>query len=98
MSDTTRDRLALAVATGQAVSDAAGALGISARSAYRMSGAEAFQSRVDELRRRMIDDAVGRRAGAATEATDTLRSRLGAPIDGRAGTLPTMFSRSSRPV
>jgi hypothetical protein len=70
--------LALAVARGESVSDAAKSHGLSERTAYRRSADPRFKARVDELRRRTVADAVGRLAASATLAASTMVELLGA--------------------
>src|SRR5262245_61428781 len=68
--------LALGLASGLSIVDAARAAGVSERTARRRLGGEGFAGRVDELRDRMVSQAVGRLADATTEAADALRSLL----------------------
>jgi hypothetical protein len=68
--------LAVALASGKAMIDAAREAGMSERSAYRVAAEAEFKARVEGLRRSMVDAAVGKLAGAATEATETLRGLL----------------------
>jgi hypothetical protein len=69
--------LALAVARGESVVDAAKAHGINERTAYRWSAEPEFKAQVDELRRRMVADAVGMLARSATRAVATLEELMG---------------------
>jgi hypothetical protein len=72
------EALALAVATGQTLRDAAGATGVSARTAARRWADAAFRRRVAELRADMVQRSLGRMADGMSDAADTLRELLGA--------------------
>jgi hypothetical protein len=77
MSPGKLDQLAAAVAAGQTVAEAAGAVGISARTAYRAAAEPAFKSTVDDLRRQSVSETIGKLTAAATAATQTLTELLG---------------------
>jgi hypothetical protein len=75
------EALALAVAAGSTLRDAAGAAGVSERTATRRWADPAFRRRVAELRSDMAGRAAGRLAAAMSEAADTLRGLLAARSD-----------------
>ena len=66
------ERLALEVATGQTVRDAADALDIAESTAYHLSCTPAFKSRVNEIRSAVALAAVSKLASAAALAVNTL--------------------------
>lgn len=70
------DLLALAAARGESIAEAARALGIAERTAYRWAGEDDFKARVDDLRRRLVNEAVGRLTAASGEAVAALREML----------------------
>lgn len=70
------EALALALASGKTVRDAAAELGIGERTAARRLVDLAFRARVNELRGEMVSRALGRMADGMTEAADTLRGLL----------------------
>jgi hypothetical protein len=72
------DALALALASGQTLRDAATAAGIGERTATRRWGDAAFRRRVDELRADLVARALSRLADGMTEAADVLRALLAA--------------------
>jgi hypothetical protein len=72
------DALALALASGQTLRDAADAAGIGERTATRRRADPAFRRRVDELRADLVARALGRLADGMTEAADVLRALLAA--------------------
>jgi hypothetical protein len=76
------DLLALALAAGRDVAEAAAAAGVSERTAYRRLADPAFKRRVAELRAGMVDRASGRLADGMADAAAALRDLLGHP-DGR---------------
>ena len=82
-SDNKFELLAVAVASGQSIKDAASAMGLSKPRAYHVSSSEAFRSRVSEIRQAALDQAVGRLNEAATKAVAALVAVLdtGAPRD-----------------
>lgn len=66
---TTRaELLALAMARGLTLADAARSLSINERTARRWAEAPGFDGQVDALRRRLIDDTIGKLAGLAGKA------------------------------
>jgi tetrahydromethanopterin S-methyltransferase subunit G len=70
------DRLAVELAAGKAVADAADAAGVSERTAYRRLDDAGFRGRVTTLRGDMIGRAVGQLADASTKAVQTLTELL----------------------
>jgi hypothetical protein len=70
--------LALALASGQTLRDAAAATGIGERTATRRCVDTAFRRRVAELRGDMVQRALGRMADGMAEAADKLRQLLAA--------------------
>jgi len=70
------DRLAVELAAGKTVADAAEAAGLSERTAYRRLDDAAFRGRMTTLRGEMIGRAVGRLADASTKAVETLTALL----------------------
>lgn len=72
------EALALAIASGVTVAEAAHLAGIGERTAYRRRAEPAFRKRVLELRSGMLDRALGRMADGMVEAADKLRSLLNA--------------------
>ncbi len=73
---TKSDRLALALAEGDTVQDAAEKAGIGRTTAYRRLADPAFRQRIHALRGGMIGDAVGRMAAGMSEAAGVLRELL----------------------
>src|SRR5690242_11882322 len=72
------EALAVAVAAGQTLRDAAGAAGVSERTAARRWGDAAFRRHVSELRADMVRRSLGRMADGMSEAADMLRRLLAA--------------------
>jgi hypothetical protein len=72
---TADEALAVALASGQTVRDAAAA-GIGERTATRRLADSDFHRRVAKLRAEMVQTALGRMTDAMTGAADTLRSLL----------------------
>jgi hypothetical protein len=72
------EALALALATGATVRDAASTAGIGERTAHRRLDDPAFHKRVSELRAALIDAAAGKVATAMTAAAHTLEGLLAA--------------------
>ena len=70
------EALALAVASGQTLRDAAAAAGIGERTATRRWADPAFRRRVGELRGDMVSNAVGRMADGMADAAGKLRELL----------------------
>jgi hypothetical protein len=70
------DALALALAGGATVRDAARSAGMAERTAYRLWADPTFRRRVSQLRGEMTIRAVGRLTDAMSEAVDTLRALL----------------------
>jgi transposase-like protein len=70
------EALALALASGQTVRDAAAAVGIAERTATRRWADAAFRRHVAELRGEMATRALGRLADGMGEAASTLRELL----------------------
>ena len=71
-SDNKAELLAVAVASGQAIKDAAEACGYSVSRAYHVSASVDFKCRVSEIRQQVLDGAVGRMNAAALRAVDAL--------------------------
>jgi hypothetical protein len=70
------ESLALAVAGGQTLRDAATVAGVSERTATRRWADAAFRRRVAELRAEMVARSVGRMADGMSDAADVLRQLL----------------------
>lgn len=75
------EALALALATGRTVEEAALQAGVAQRTAYRRLADPDFRQHVAELRTEMVGRALGKMADAMTEAADTLRELLTAEAD-----------------
>ena len=75
------DALALALAAGDSVPDAAAKAGMGERTAYRRLADPAFRQRIQTLRSEMIGQALGRMANGMTEAADVLRALLKADAE-----------------
>jgi hypothetical protein len=75
-SDNSRELLAVAVASGKAVKDSAVEIGLSVSRAYHISASDEFKRRVAEIRREILDTAVGLLNEAATKAVNALVSIL----------------------
>jgi hypothetical protein len=67
-----------ALAAGTTNQDAAAAAGVGERTVRRRLEDPAFQRQVLDARSALLEQAIGRMAGATTEAADTLRSLLNA--------------------
>ena len=76
---TPADTLALELARGATVRDAAAAAGVSERTAHRRRADPAFKARVRELRSAMVDAGVGRLASSMGEAAGVLHALLSDP-------------------
>jgi hypothetical protein len=72
------DALALALASGQTLRDAAAGAGIGERTATRRWADATFRRRVQELRAEMTSRALGKLANGQAEAADVLRQLLAA--------------------
>ena len=68
--------LALALASGESVKDAARLAGVSERTAYRKLKEERFIQRVNQARTAMIQQAVGRLAKTCAKASEVLEKLL----------------------
>jgi hypothetical protein len=81
------ESLAQALAAGDSAASWAEAHAVPRRTAYRWAAAAGVQAQVRGLRQGLVADAVGRLAGAATTAVDTLRGLLaeGQPASVRLG-------------
>src|SRR4051794_16178783 len=75
------DALALALASGKTLRDAAKCAHVSERTASRRWADPAFRRRVTKLRAEMVSQAMGRMVDWMTEAADTLRKLLKAESD-----------------
>ena len=71
------DRLALLIAAGKRVVDAAEEVGVSRRTAYRRHAHPEFRKKIRELRREMFDQALGTLAEAGVQAVGALKFLLG---------------------
>lgn len=72
-----QEAVALAIATGQTIRDAAASIDIHERTVYRwIAASPAFRERVRELRKALFDEAVGRLAKLAGKAIDTIGGLL----------------------
>src|SRR5436305_1874677 len=74
--------LALGLAQGQTVSDAARAAGISERTAHRRLDDPAFNQRVDQLRSLMIARALGGMSALLADAVEAVKRNLACGIPG----------------
>jgi hypothetical protein len=72
------DALALALASGQTITEAAASADLSRRTATRRVAEPDFRRRVAELRAGMVARALGKMADGMTAAADTLRALLDA--------------------
>jgi len=72
------DSLALGLAAGLTVEDAAERAGVSRRTAFRRLTEPGFRNRVSELRSQMVGRALGRMADGMSDAADKLRQLLNA--------------------
>jgi hypothetical protein len=81
------ESLAQALAAGDSAAAWAEAHNVPRRTAYRWAAEAGLKTRVRGLRQDLVTDAVGRLAGAATAAVDTLRGLLaeGQPASVRLG-------------
>ena len=81
------ESLATALAVGGSVAAWAEAHGVPCRTAYRWAAEADVQARMRGLRQGLVTDAVGKLAGAATAAVETLRGLLaeGQPASVRLG-------------
>jgi len=75
-SDNSKELLAVAVASGKAIKDAAVEIGLSVSRAYHITASDEFRYRVADIRREILDAAVGRLNEAATKAVSALVSIL----------------------
>jgi hypothetical protein len=73
MARNSDEPLALAIATGMTIRDAAHAAGVSERTAARRAAEPEFRHRVTQLRGDMVARASGQMADAMTEAATELR-------------------------
>jgi hypothetical protein len=72
------DALALALASGKTITEAAAIAGLSRRTATRRVADPTFRLRVAELRAEMVGRALGKMADGMAAAADTLRGLLDA--------------------
>jgi len=70
------ERLAVLLASGRSIKDAAAEIGCGTRTAYRHASTPRVRQRVAELRSAITAEAVGRLTTAATTAVDTLTELL----------------------
>lgn len=80
-SDTKFEILAVAVASGQSIKNAAESMRLSKPRAYHVAGTAAFKARVSEIRQQALDEAVGKLNEAANKAVAALVSVLDAGED-----------------
>src|SRR5262249_6991379 len=71
-----RERLAVLLAAGRKVKDAASETGLDERTAYSWLASPAFKARIAELRSQMLDRTLGRLTDAACKSVDTLVALL----------------------
>ena len=92
------EALALAIAGGQTLRDAAASAGLSERTARRRWDDDAFRRRVAEMRGEMVNRALGQLADGSTEAAATLRSLLadGTPPAVRLGAARALLELGSK--
>jgi hypothetical protein len=76
------EALAVALAAGKPVAEAAKTAGVSEATAYRRRCDETFAARVRELRGAMVASAAGRLADGVAEAADVLRKLLASESEG----------------
>jgi soluble lytic murein transglycosylase-like protein len=69
--------LAVALAGGDTVADAARTAGMSATTAYRRAADPEFRRRVEAIRREIVDQALGKLTANATQAADAFTALLG---------------------
>jgi hypothetical protein len=75
------DALALALAAGDSIADAAAKAGMSERTARRRLADPSLRQHIEKLRAAMIERALGRMADSMTEAADVLRALLQAKTE-----------------
>lgn len=75
------DALAIALASGLTVEEAARQAGLSERTAFRRLAVPGYRQRVAEARAEMVTRALGKMADSMTAAADTLRQLLTASGD-----------------
>ena len=75
------DALALALASGDSVVEAAAKANMAERTAYRRAAEPGFHERVQTLRGDMMKNAMARLAAGMTEAVDVLRALLKASAE-----------------
>jgi hypothetical protein len=71
-----QERLAVLLATGRLIKDAASEVGISERQAHRWLDDQDFKGLVSRHRARLVDETMSRLVGIATRAVDTLAECL----------------------
>jgi hypothetical protein len=70
------DQLAALLASGVPIKEAAGKAHVSERTAHRRLNDPTFAARVEQLRARLVSDALAKLEGAMVGAADTLRELL----------------------
>ena len=91
------DALALALAAGDSIADAAAKAGMGDRTAYRRLADPVFRQRIQTLRGEMIGQALGRMAAGMTEGADVLRGLLKAQSESvRLGACRAMLELSAK--
>lgn len=66
------DQLAMALASGASVRDAATAAGISERTAFRRMNELSFRKHVQEIRRVALEEAISKLSAAGSKAVETM--------------------------
>src|SRR5687768_12465262 len=74
-----QERVAVLIAAGRTVKDAVGECGVGERTAHTWLDDPAYRAYVAELRGRLLNQAVGKLADAATKAAEELANLLGDP-------------------
>ncbi len=92
---TKHDALALALAKGRSVADAAVEVGVGKRTVFRRLADPTFKARIQTLRGEMVAQALGRMADGMCEAADGLRALCKAESESvRLGACRTMLELS----
>lgn len=74
------DQLAVALASGSSVREAASQADVSERTAFRRLNELAFRKRVDEIRRVALEEAIGKLSAAGSSAVDTMVDLLASEV------------------
>lgn len=75
------ESLAMLIATGRTIAASADELGVTRRTAYRVSQRDSFRKRVSEIRQEFTAGCVGKLTTAATQAAMTLTELLDADYE-----------------